>query len=150
MSENTKLTSEQSKIVRELSKAVEGFGNSSTYSPDALRKQCHKVAEKFRELEAAFPEAAKAAAEYYQSDLPEEPEEQEGYGDALFNLLLDLQAFYDAEGFNRVASTLQSLQNSVYDLSTFSDEYNVERGFWNEEIEAWEVEFRLAEAEFDK
>ena len=130
MSENTKLTSDQSKIVRELHQAVVAFDRSSAFVPEVLRNAHRAVADKFRELEAAFPEAAREAAEYYQSDLPDVPEEKEGYGDALFNLLLTLQSFYDAESFSRLVSAHDSLHNDVYDLSTFSDEFSVERGDW--------------------
>lgn len=134
MSESAKLTAEQSKIVRELQQAVEAFDKASAFVPEALRTHHRAVASKFREMEAAFPEAAQEAAEYYQSDLPEEPEEKAGYEDALFSVLLSLQAFYDAESLSRVVSALNSLHGDIYNLATFSDEYNVSRGFWESDV----------------
>jgi hypothetical protein len=134
MSENVKLTSEQSKVVRELQQAVIAFGAESAYIPGGLRKRIADVVVKFRELEALFPEVAKDAVEYYNADFPEEIAETDGYGEALFHVLLSLHAFYDAEGFSRVVSAYDSLSDDVYALSTFSDEYNVERGFWDSEL----------------
>lgn len=138
MSENAKLTPEQSKVVRELQQAVEAFGEESTYTPERLRKRVAGIVVKFRELEALFPEAAKDAAEYYGSDFPDEPDEKDGYGDALFSVLLSLHAFYDAEGFNRVVRAYDSLSNDTYDLSTFSDDYDAVRGFWKSEV-SWDT-----------
>lgn len=134
MSENANLTPEQSKVVRELQQAVNAFGAESTYTPNRLRNRVADIVVKFRELEALFPEAAKDAAEYYESDFPEEPAEKDGYGDALFSVFLSLHAFYDAEGFNRVVRAYESTSDDVYALATFSDEYNVERGFWDSEL----------------
>jgi hypothetical protein len=134
MSENARLTSEQSKVVRELKQAVEAFGAESTYTPEALRKRVADIVVKFRELESLFPEVAKAAAEYYESDFPEEPTEKDGYGDALFDALLDLHSFYAAEGFSRVVSAYESLSDSVYALATFSEEFSVDKGCWVSEL----------------
>lgn len=134
MSENVKLVSEQSKVVRELKQAVEAFGQESAYIPEGLRKRVADIVVKFRELEALFPEAAKEAAAYYFADFPEEPAEKDGYGDALFSVLLSLHAIYDAEGFSRVVRAYESLNDDVYALATYSDEYNVERGCWNSEL----------------
>lgn len=134
MSENVNLTSEQSKVVRELKQAVESFGLASTYTPGSLRNRIADIVVKFRELEALFPEAAKEAAEYYNADLPDEPTEKDGYGDALFSVFLSLHAIYDAEGFNRVVRAYESLSDDVYALATYSDEFNAERGFWESEL----------------
>lgn len=139
MSENDKLTTEQSKVVRELQQAVVAFGSESAYVPEGLRKRVAGIVVKFRELEALFPETAKAAAEYYNADFPDDAAETDGYGDALFNVLLSLHAIYDAEGFSRVVRAYESLSDDVYDLSTYSDEYNVERGFWKTELD-WDAE----------
>lgn len=134
MSENVKLAPEQTKVVRELKRAVESFGLASAYTPGSLRNRVADIAVKFRELEALFPDAAKEAAEYYNADCPDEPAEKDGYGDALFSVFLSLHAIYDAEGFNRVVRAYESLSDDVYALATYSDEFNVERGFWNSEL----------------
>lgn len=134
MSENAKLTSEQSKVVRELKQATEAFGRESTYHPEALRKRVADIVVKFRELEALFPEAAKEAAEYYAADFPEEVDETDGYEDALFNVLLDLHSFYDAESFTFVVRAYESLSDDLYALATFSDEFSVDKGCWVSEL----------------
>lgn len=134
MSENVKLTTEQTKVVRELKQAVESFGYESAYTSNGLRNRIADIVAKFRELEALFPDAAKEAAEYYSADLPDEPAEKDGYGDALFSVFLSLHAIYDAEGFSRVVRAYESLSDDVYALATYSDEFNVERGFWNSEL----------------
>ena len=134
MSENTKLTSEQAKVVRELEQARSAFGDANPFQPDSMRERVADVVVKFRELEALFPQFAKEAAEYFHAEIPEYLEETEGYGDALFEVLLDLHAFNDAQTFNRLVHASNCLQNSIYDLCTFSDEYHVERGCWKDEL----------------
>lgn len=138
MSENAKLTVEQSNVVRNLYKAVEAFGKESAFQPEALRKRVHEIIMQFGELKKLFPEAAKEAKEYYEADLPEEPEEKDSYGDALFSVLLDLHSFYDAESFNYVVRAHESLSNSIFDLSTFSEEFDSMRSGWVDEVD-WDL-----------
>lgn len=134
MSENAKLTAEQSKVVRELKQAVDAFGSTSAYQSEALRKCVGEIVVKFRELEALFPEASTEATEYYGAFFPDEPAEKDGYGDALFSVLLDLHAFYDAEGFNFVVRAHENLSDDLYSLATFSDEFSVDKGCWLAEL----------------
>jgi hypothetical protein len=134
MSDNATLNSEESKIVRELQQAVQAFGATSVFTPKGLGNAVGAVAAKLAELASVFPEVAKEAAEYYNADFADDPAEKDGYGDALFNTFVSLYAFYDAESFSRVVSAYDSLVNDVYDLGTFSDEYNVDRGCWNSEL----------------
>lgn len=136
MSANATLTPAQSKIVRDLEKSVDNFFEQSMFNPNEDLRMAHRaVAIHFRELEAEFPESAKQATEYYEAeDSVDYPEEQEGYGDALLNLLLTLRAFYDAEGVGRIVSLHSDLYDGINDFRSFSPEYNWERGFWNDEV----------------
>lgn len=139
MSSTLTLTPEQSKLVRELDTAVTNFGLSSAFRN--LLDSYQAVAVQFKALEAAFPEIAKRATEYHEEEFSpyspstlaqDEMHEAEGYQGALFSTLLSLWTFYDAEGFNRVASSYERVCDDLYALCTFSPEYNVERGCWNE------------------
>lgn len=138
MSENATLTPAQSKIVRDLEKSIDNFHGQSMFHPTEDVRIAHRaVAVHFRELEAEFPEIAKEATAYYESEEHVEyPEEMEGYGGALFALLLTLRAFYDAESIGRVFSLHNDLYDHLSDFRSFSKEYNWERGFWNDEVEA--------------
>ena len=135
---NATLTPAQSKIVRDLEKSVDGFYSTNMFISSKALPYAHlAVVTRLRELEAEFPEFAKEATEYYNSeDYVEYPEEQEGYGDALFSLLLTLHAFNGADSVGQIAELRSNLYDGISDFRSFSPEYNWERGFWNDEVTA--------------
>lgn len=132
MSENVKIEAPESLIVHDISKELDNFYHCSMFDSESLRSSSQTVGVLFKKLEAAFPEIAKEAEEYYEAELPpfDEPVFIVGYGDALFSTFLSLRAFYDAVSVSRVISAEGDLRNNLFDLSTWCEGYNAERGYW--------------------
>lgn len=132
MSETAKIEIDKSLIVHDISKELDKFFQCSMFDSEALRTSYRAVGVLFKKLEAEFPEIAKEAQEYYEAELPpfDEPVFIEEFGDALFSTFLNLRAFYDAASVGRVVSAESELRNSLFDLSTWCEGYNSERGFW--------------------
>lgn len=137
MSANATLNSAQSKIVRDLEKSVDGFYSENMFISSKVLRTAHlAVVVNLRELEAEFPVFAKEATAYYydsEGDV-EYPEELEGYGDALYSLLLTLYSFLGADSVGQIAELRSNLYDGINDFRSFSPEYNWERGFWNDEV----------------
>jgi hypothetical protein len=135
MTENATLTAEQSRIVRELKNNVTAFFAGNAFNaPEELREKHWQVVSNFIELQMEFPEFAKTATTFWEAELPEEVGEFPGYGDALFSLLLVLRSFSVTESLTDFVGLHDSLHDSIYDLSTFSEEFDVEHGFWKEDL----------------
>lgn len=132
MSDTVKLEHDKAQIVHDISKELDTFFHCGMFQTDALLKSYRAVGVMFKKLEAEFPEIAKVAEEYYEAELPpfDDPTFEEGYGDALFSTFLNLRAFHDAASVGRVVSAESELRNSLFDLSTWCEGYNAERGYW--------------------
>lgn len=89
-----------------------------------------QVVAEFRKLEAEFPAEAAYAKEFYFSEEPIDDINGGGREEALFNIFCSLNAFSVAETFIKISHTLTDLSNEIFDLSTYSDEYDDMRAEW--------------------
>lgn len=124
------LNDTQSKLIRSVYEAVDDFASANAFTELADAQAV--VTTKFRQLEEEFPATAEQAKEYYYADSEDAdtPDEQDGYEYALFAVFCSLHGLSQAKQFSTLASVLYNLTNNIYDLSTFSTDYSVERGAW--------------------
>lgn len=135
MTQTSTLTAAQSQIVKELDTAVTDFYDVELFATVEVTKEKHwRLASKFLELQDEFPELAKTAKTFYFADFADEPENLEGYQEALFSLMLSLMSFCQATKLNDFVRIQSDLRDNIFDLSTFSKEYDCERGFWKETV----------------
>lgn len=133
MSETKTLTTEQSLILRNLETALENFGKTKLTDGFAIAKSLGDIANAKNRLREAFPVLAEKARVYYFDDLADDPDlDQEGYEDALFDLMLSLIRLERAESFDDFTIPIDNLHSEIYNVKTFSPEFDVERGDWKD------------------
>lgn len=133
MSDTKTLTAEQSLIFRDLETALENFGKTKLTDGFAIAKSLGDIANVKMRLREAFPELAAKAKVYYFDDLADNPElDSDGYEDALFDLMLSLIQLEKAETFDEFTTPLHNMSSELYDMKTFSPEFDVERGHWKD------------------
>lgn len=136
MSENLKLSAEQTQIVRNIQKGLKEFRELSIFAePSEARAKHWGVSGQLQLLEETEPEIAKLAQAYFYEELPEEPQDLPGYGDALFNLLLDLRSFSEAKTLENVMYVYAHIHDDLSDFVSFSEEWDSERADWRENID---------------
>lgn len=128
-----KIDAPKSAIVREIAEKVDAFFETDIFQPEVLRQSHEAIKESFNKLEAEFAVTAKEAKTYYEAELPpfDEPQFAEDFGDALFSTFLSLRAFTDAVTIGNIISSYDDLRNHLFDLSTWCEGYDSERGFWS-------------------
>lgn len=126
------LTSDEAVIVRTIQESVAEFSEVGLFSFDMVVEKYKAVRERYNELKAAFPSVAQAAEKYYSVEIPEDVEfaEDSGYSEALFWAFTSLLGFIESRTFSSFASSILRLNDDLYDLSTFSENFDVDRGSW--------------------
>lgn len=133
MADTKTLTAEQSLILRDLETALENFGKTKLTDGFAIAKSLGDIANVKTRLREAFPELAAKAKVYYFDDLADNPElDSDGYEDALFDLLLSLIQLEKAETFDEFTTPLHNMSSELYEVKSFSPEFDVERGHWQD------------------
>jgi hypothetical protein len=129
-----KIEAAKSAIVREIAEKVDAFFECNAFQSEPLLQNHEAIKDSFKKLEAEFPAIAKEAKEYYDAELPpfDEPQFEEDFGDALFEAFLSLRAFTEAVSVGQVINSYDNLRNHLFDLSTWCEGYDDERGFWRD------------------
>lgn len=129
-----KIEAPKSAIVREIAEKVDKFFETDIFQPEVLRQNHDAIKDSFKKLEDEFSVTAKEAKTYYEAELPpfDEPQFAEDFGDALFSTFLSLRAFTEAVTIGNIISSHDDLRNHLFDLSTWCEGYDSERGFWRD------------------
>ena len=128
----TRLTADQSKIVRALDEALDALFDADLLpATDDFAARHNEVFLRSLELQREFPELAAQAADMYEDESPEEPEFPfAGPSAALFELLVSLRAFAEAKTFREFVRVGLNLQDEISDVKSFSEDWNWENGVW--------------------
>lgn len=131
MSDTKMLTADQALIVRNLETALENFRQTDLLDSAGLSKALGAIDAIKVRLSEAFPELYKAADFYYFDEFAEAPVlNEDNYENSLFDLMLSLISLHQAGTFDQFTAPLSNLSNELFDLMTYSREFDSERGHW--------------------
>lgn len=123
----------QSKAVRELSESVDNVLESNILEPLDFAAARGDMKLKVKQLELAFPDLVKLAADYNFDDTLDVPEwisESEDHTEAAFNALVSTQWLDQAESLSRFTRILDVLSGELDDIASFSENFDVNYGQW--------------------
>lgn len=127
------LSTEESNVVKKVEPILDKFFSTPIHNGVAIGEASRDTLIVFAQLEEAFPQLAKEVDAFYntEDDSADDAAVQEaGLKSSLFDLLLSFHALLAAntlEEFSRVYSVIYS---HLYDVSTHSNDYDVEKGHW--------------------